>query len=159
MNRILLLIILFSTTAINAQYKEKGSITGKVSDLTATEASLPFVNIIIKDSKKGTISDLNGNYTIEDLEPGTYTLVFSFIGYEKKVIPAVEVSAGEETKINAGLELSSTNLDQIVITTVARQDSETASLLKQKKAVVIKESIGAQELARAGVSDAEAATT
>ncbi|MBT8296350.1 MAG: TonB-dependent receptor, partial [Gramella sp.] len=50
-------------------------------------------------------------------------------------------------------------LDEVVITTVTRRDSEVALLIEQKNSVDIKESIGAQELAKLGVSDAATATT
>ena len=50
-------------------------------------------------------------------------------------------------------------LDDIIIKTTAKKNNASALLLEQKKATVIKESIGSQELAKQGVSDAAGAVT
>ena len=86
-------------------------------------------------------------------------MVFSFIGYETLEIPNVQVVVGKVTEINTDLGSSAATLDEVVIKTVSRRDSEVALLLEQKGAIDIKESIGAQELAKLGVSDAGTATT
>ena len=51
------------------------------------------------------------------------------------------------------------SLDEVVVTTVARKDSEVALLLDQKNAISVVESIGAKELGDLGISDAKTATT
>ena len=83
--------------------------------------------------------------------------MFSFVGYETQEIE-VEVLAGKVTTINVPMGANPGALSEIVITTTSRKDSEVALLLDQKKSVEIKESIGAIELAKLGVSDASAAT-
>src|SRR5690606_22200684 len=65
----------------------------------------------------------------------------------------------EVTEINPELGPDAAALDEVVITTVARKDSEIALLLEQKKTIEIKGSIGAQELAKLGVSNVAQATT
>ena len=52
---------------------------------------------------------------------------------------------------------SAASLDEVVITTTTKRESETALLLEQKKAVEMKQSIGAEELSRKGVGDAAGA--
>lgn len=136
-----------------------GSIAGKLSDREMSGEPLPFANVLIKGSTKGTTSDYDGLYLLDKLQPGTYTLVFSFIGYETLEVPAVVVEAGKVTEVNTDLGSSAAALDEVVITTVLRRDSEVALLIDQKNSVDIKESIGAQELAKLGVSDAATATT
>ena len=44
---------------------------------------LAFANILVKGTTIGTTSDFDGKYQLE-LEPGTYTIVFSFVGYKLK---------------------------------------------------------------------------
>ncbi len=136
-----------------------GSIAGKLSDKEMSGEPLPFANVIIKGTSTGTTSDFDGLYVLENLAPGTYTVSFSFIGYETLDVPNVTVVAGKVTEVNTELGASAASLDEVVIKTVSRRDSEVALLLEQKGAVEIKESIGAQELAKMGVSDAAAATT
>ena len=150
-----LLISIFSY----AQDTTKGAIAGKLMDKEISGETLPFANVIIKGSNLGTTTNIDGLYSIENLSPGNYTVVFSFLGYETLELPNVTVLAGKVTEINTALGSSAASLDEVVIKTVSRRDSQVALLLDQKKAIEIKESIGAQELARMGVSDAATATT
>ncbi len=158
MNKFLVLIAFLLTTIVNAQ-ETTGSIAGKLTDREMNGEPLPFANVTIKGTSKGTTSDYDGLYVLDKIEPGTYTVVFSFIGYETLEIPNVQVVADKITEINTDLGASAASLDEVVITTVSRRDSEVALLLEQKGAIDIKESIGAQELAKLGVSDAGTATT
>ena len=144
---------------LQAQDNEKGAIVGKISDKQMQGEPLPFANVIIKGTTTGATTDFDGLYAIDGLEPGMYTVVYSFIGYETLEIPNVEVKPGEVTEINPELGPDAAALDEVVITTVARKDSEIALLLEQKGAIEIKGSIGAQELAKLGVSNVAQATT
>ena len=59
---------------------QTGSIAGKLTDKDFNDEPLPFANILIKGTTQGTTSDIDGLYQFQDLEAGTYTLVFSFVG-------------------------------------------------------------------------------
>ncbi len=143
---------------ISAQ--DTGSIAGKLTDKELNNEPLPFANILIKGTTKGTQSDFDGLYEIANLEPGTYTLVLSYLGYETVEIPDIAIEAGKVTTINVPMGASEgVALEEVVVTTTARKDSEVALLLDQKKAVEIKESIGAVQLRKIGVSDVATATT
>lgn len=151
-------LCLFGTMFLGAQ--DTGSIVGKLTDKELNNEPLAFANVLLKGTTKGTTSDFDGLYEIPNLEPGTYIVVFSYLGYETIEIPNVEVVAGKVTTINVPMSASEgVSLDEVVVTTVARKDSEVALLLDQKKAVTVVESIGAEQLNRLGVSDASAATT
>ena len=154
-----LLAVLVSTMALQAQNTTTGSIAGRLTDKEMNGEPLPFANVLIKGDTKGATTDMDGLYSINNLKPGTYTVVFSFVGYGNLKVPDVKVIAGKVTEVNTELGSSADSLDEVVITTVSRKDSEVALLLDQKKAIEIKESIGARELARLGVSDVATATT
>ncbi|HLT53980.1 MAG TPA: TonB-dependent receptor [Flavobacteriaceae bacterium] len=156
MKKLILLFVLFGSLSIYAQ--TTGSVVGKLIDKEFNNEPLAFGNVIIKGTTKGTTSDIEGLYAIENLEPGTYTLVYSFVGYETQEIQ-VEIVAGKVTEVNVPMGASAASLDEIIITTTTRKESETALLLEQKKAVVIVESIGAERLTEIGVRDAANATT
>ena len=148
----LVLIPLFSIA------QTTGSIVGKLIDKEYNDEPLAFANVLIKGTTTGTISDIDGLYSFEDLAPGPYTLVFSFVGYETQEIN-VTVEAGKVTEVNVTMGASAASLDEVVITTTTRRESETALLLDQKKAVEIKQSIGAEELSRKGIGNAAAAVS
>ncbi len=153
----ILTILLFFTLMMG--YAQNGSIVGKVLDKEVNNDPLPFSNITIKGTTKGTTSDLDGLYQIQNVAPGTYTLIFSFVGYETKEVPNVVVNAGKITTVDVILGANAAALDAVIITTTTRKVSEAALLLEQKKAVDIKQSIGAEELAKKGVGDAAGAVS
>ena len=155
MKKIVVFLTLFSTAIF---YAQNGSIAGKLTDKDYNNEPLAFANVLIKGTTTGTTSDIDGLYGFENLSAGSYTLIYSFVGYETQEI-SVEVVAGKVTTVNVPMSASSASLDEVVITTTTRKESEAALLLDQKKAVEIKESIGAVQLAQLGVSDASGATT
>ena len=154
MKYFLLSITLLLSLFTNAQ--STGSIVGKLIDKEYNNEPLAFANVIIKGTTNGTTSDMDGLYAIENLSPGNYTIIYSFVGYETQEI-VVDVIADNATEIDVILAASAASLDEVVITTTTKRESETALLLDQKKAVEIKQSIGAEELSRKGVSDAAGA--
>lgn len=148
------ILILFSTLSYS-QAETTGGIIGKLTDGEMNGEPLPFATVMIKNSNTGTNTDFDGLFSLDKLETGNYTVVFSFVGYESVEIPNVTVVAGKFTEINAELGASAAALDEIIIKTVSRRDSEVALLLEQKKAITIKQSIGAEELSRKAVNTVE----
>ncbi|WP_109302333.1 TonB-dependent receptor [Aquimarina sp. AU474] len=150
MKKIVTLIALFFAGILFAQ--ETGSVTGKLLDKESNNQPLPFANVLIKGTTKGTTTDFDGLYTIDNLQPGVHILEFSFIGYEtldKEII----VTTGETLTVNASIGASAAALDEVIIKTTTTKESEVAILLEQKNAVTIQQKIGAQELSKKGVSD------
>ncbi|MFC7357828.1 TonB-dependent receptor domain-containing protein [Jejudonia soesokkakensis] len=139
--------------------QETGSIVGKLTDKDFNDEPLAFANVIIKGTTKGVTSDFDGLYALENLAVGTYTLEFSFVGYETVEIPDVLVEANKVTTVNVPMGVSAAALDQVVITTTTKRESAVALLIDQKKASTIKQSIGAEQLSEQGVSDAAGAIT
>ncbi len=151
-------LLLLLITSIFSYSQDTGSVVGKITDKDYNNEPLAFANVLIKGTTTGTTSDFDGLYALENLSPGNYTLVFSFVGYETTEINAT-VAAGKVTEINVPLGASAAALDEIIIEAPkARGESETALLLAQKKAVEIKTAIGSQELSKKAVSDAAGAT-
>ena len=154
MRNFILLFILLTSTFSFAQ--NTGSVVGKLTDKEYNDEPLAFANVLIKGTTKGTTSDFDGLYQFENLEPGTITLIFSFVGYETQEIQ-VTIVAGKITEVNVPMGASVASLDEVVITTTTKRESVTALLLEQKKASAIKVSIGSEELSQKGVSDAAGA--
>nr|WP_315149246.1 TonB-dependent receptor [uncultured Flavobacterium sp.] len=135
-----------------------GTITGVLLDKDSNNQPLPFANVLIKGTKIGTNTDIDGKYTIITA-PGNYTIQFSFVGYETVEVP-VTVTTNETVKLDNSLGSGSYKLKDVVIkSNGGGREKETALLLDQKEAVVIKQSIGAQEMSRKGVSDVEEGLT
>ena len=152
MKKIFLLISLISSLAFA---QDKVQISGKVLDGEMANEPLLGATIIIKDTTTGTQTDFDGNYTL-NIAPGTYTLEYSYVGYNTST-ESITIIAGQNIHLNKTLTANS--LDQIVIIAETNKEKESALLLEQKKAVAIKQQIGAQELSKKGVSDVATAVT
>ncbi|MDN5212735.1 SusC/RagA family TonB-linked outer membrane protein [Fulvivirgaceae bacterium BMA12] len=85
------------------------TVRGKVSDESG--AGLPGVNVLIKGSTVGSVTDVDGNFAI-DIPDETTTLVFSYIGYFSE---EQEVPAGQTT-VNVTLLPNITELQEVVVT-------------------------------------------
>jgi TonB-linked SusC/RagA family outer membrane protein len=102
----LLFASFFICTSVMAQ--ESGTaIKGTVTDDQG--GTLPGVTVTVKDSKASTVTNVQGQYSI-NVPQGGLTLIFSFIGMEKK-----EVLIGTKTVINVTLNAKSTALSDVVV--------------------------------------------
>ena len=151
------LIITLLLISVLGFSQNKGTIKGILTDKDLNNETLPFANVVIKGTNIGVTSDETGKYTIS-IDAGSYVIQFSFLGYET-IEEKIEVKAGETIIINKALGSGSYQLKDVVIQNTVSREKESALLLEQKKAVEIKQSIGAQEMSRKGVSDVATAVT
>ena len=79
--RLTILGLLFCISTISFAQENTGSIAGALTDKEMNNDPLAFANVLIKGTTKGTTSDFDGLFVIDGLEPGTYTVVFSYLGY------------------------------------------------------------------------------
>ncbi|QAA80777.1 carboxypeptidase-like regulatory domain-containing protein [Aequorivita sp. H23M31] len=103
----LLLIILFISANISAQ------VVGKVTDLKGEP--LPYVNIYLQDSYRGTTTNDDGNYSLNISEYGEYRITFQFLGY-KSVTETISPSSFPYI-LNVSLVEESTSLEEVVLNT------------------------------------------
>ena len=93
------------------------SIDGTVSDTKGNP--LPGVSIIIKGQNKGTVSDFDGLFNLNNTNPNT-VLVFSYLGFE-----AQEIKVGTKTNLSVKLRESNVSLEEVVVVgygTVKKKD-------------------------------------
>ena len=103
---ITVIAILFAAAMMYAQQLNLLTVNGKVTDAD-TNGALPGVSIVVKGTGNGTVTDVNGNYSIK-VEQGK-TLVFSFVGYTTE---EVKVS---KARVNVSLKSSNQALDEVVV--------------------------------------------
>lgn len=152
MKKIFALLILCTSVQLFAQ---QGTLTGNVIDGDFNDA-LAFANVFVKDASIGTTSDFEGDYTLE-LEEGTYTIVYSFVGYQTKEVSEVKIVAGQELRIDVTLNPSAGQLDEIIIKTTARKNSESAVLSFQKNSVNLLDGLSLESIKKTGASNIAAA--
>jgi hypothetical protein len=150
MKKILFIISLFTSIAFA---QDKVQISGKILDGEMNNEPLFGATVIISGTTTGAQADFDGKYVLE-VAPGTYTFEYSYVGY---------VSVKETVNITADTTidkiLTANSLEQVIIVAETNREKESALLVAQKKAVGIKQQIGAQELAKKGASDVAAALT
>ncbi len=145
---VITLICLLALQFVNAQ---TGKITGKILDGEYNDV-LPFANVLVKGTSQGATSDFDGNYSLE-LEEGNYTLIFSFVGYDSQEITEVVVKRGEVTNLNVTIRPSTASLDEVVITTTARRNSEQAVLNLQKNSATLMDGLSIESINKTGASN------
>ena len=109
-------MVLFSSQIALAQ---TGSIEGQVTD-AATGETIPGANIFLLELERGDVSDPDGNYLIEDIPVGSYTLTASYVGFAT-FQQTVQVRDGSATVLNIELEPGSESLDEVVVTAFGNQ--------------------------------------
>lgn len=117
----LLFPILFFTLVTQLAVAQTGSITGKVTN--AQGEPVPTANILLVEISRGTASNIDGVYTINNVDAGTYTLRVTFVGY-KEYKAQVTINAGDELVKNVTLQSGAVNLDELVVTALGVKRSE-----------------------------------
>lgn len=92
---------------------ENGSIRGKVTDAN-TKEPLIGANIFIKNTSIGVTTGIKGDYLIENLKPGEYTIVIKYVGFSTQQ-EIVTISSNKTVELNFSLISSLVNLDEIVV--------------------------------------------
>lgn len=117
LHKIFFLISIFLAGVLSAYSQH--IVTGKVTTDDKTEG-IPGVNILLKGTFDGTISDMDGKYSIE-VPYDSSVIVFSFIGYNTE-----EYEVGKQTTIDVIMIPSIEALDEVVITALGIKRAEKA---------------------------------
>jgi len=104
---------LFSSPAVSQEQTKRGSVAGIVTDDTGQP--MPGVNIAFPQLNRGTVSESDGSYRIENIRSGTYVLTFSFIGYQS-INRKVTIDAGETTTLDVSLKPRLIQSETITVT-------------------------------------------
>ena len=152
----LCLFILLSFTAESVYAGTKGKIAGKVTD--SSGEVLVGVQVFIEGTTRGTTTDVDGKYSLVNLDPGEYTVVFTYIGFATIKVEKVEVLVDKTTSIDAEMSEEVIEGEEIIVTAerpIVEKDRTTttsyvsAAQLEDLPLVSINEAINQQ----AGVVD------
>ncbi|RTY89761.1 TonB-dependent receptor [Flavobacterium sp. RSP46] len=111
MKKLFILLILMCTKLVFAQ--ESGRIKGIVKDTNGI--ALSGATVQVNQLKKGTITDKDGNYSVDKVPEGKYTVTISFVGFESAT-QSVAVLKGKTAEANVNLQEVSNMLNDIVVT-------------------------------------------
>lgn len=149
--KIFIILALITCTTIHHTQAQKGILAGTLNDSEINDV-LPFATVVVKGTNIGTTTDFDGKYTLE-LDLGTYTVAFSYVGYETKQITDVVIKENKETLLDVTLNPASNQLEEVVVTTTVSKNTEASVLNLQKRSVALIDGLSIQSIKRSGASD------
>ncbi|TRX62208.1 SusC/RagA family TonB-linked outer membrane protein [Fulvivirga sp. M361] len=110
MKKYLLLNFMLLLTVVSGDlWAQQRTISGKITSIE-DGSTLPGVNVVLKGTTAGTVSDIDGNYSLS-VPTGEGTLVFSFIGLQTE-----QVEIGERSVIDVQMSADVKQLSEVVVT-------------------------------------------
>ena len=97
-----------------AAAQESASLNGYVRDAESGETLLQ-ANVVVEGTSRGAATNNSGYYTLRDLAPGTYTIVFSYLGYQTRT-EEVTLAAGETERLDVELTPTDLQTGEVVVT-------------------------------------------
>lgn len=144
----LIVLVSFCLAVLPASAQQTGKIAGKVINKKTGE-TLIGLTVKLNGSNAGVSTDIEGRYVLSGLNPGKYSLIFSYLGYQSKLITDIEVSAGKVSAVDVQMEEASTQtLQEVVITASVRQESISGLYAKQKTNINISDGISSEQIRR-----------
>jgi len=148
-NKFIAVLLLLVSTATMAQTGIKGVVSDKTSKETLVGAT-----VLIQGTTTGSTTDLDGNYLITSLAPGSYNLVVSYISYKTQIIEKVKVEKDVMLEVNIDLEGNSVALEGVVISAKRQAGSEISMLSSMKMSSLVVSGISSQQINRSQDRDA-----
>jgi len=152
----LLLVVALTMTTVSWARKNPnqntGKIVGRVIDAKTGETVIG-ANVAITGTTKGSATDLDGNFSIRQLKPRTYSITISYISYAKKKITGIKVKSGEATTVNVSLQPKTVGLNEVTVTAQTNSSSEAGLLSIQKKSVSVQDGISSDQISQIGDSN------
>lgn len=151
MNKHYFILLLMTIVSPIVLFAQSGRIYGVIKD-ESLNTPLVGVSVAVIGVSKAASSDFEGDYTLE-VAPGTYKMVFSYVGYVTKEVTDVKVESGKATHVDITLLPSSDQLEEVVVSVSARTNTEQSILNMQKNAGVVMDGLSSQAIQRSGASN------
>ena len=143
-----LLLLATFALSITSSFAQKGRIDGKITD-SKTGNPLAGVSILVKETKKGTSSNLDGSFVLSVEAGKKYTLIISSTNYESKEVTEVETGADGIAHIDVALDIKTKTGDEVVIrSSSAKKETVNAMISFQKTTNTVASVISAESIRR-----------
>lgn len=119
--KLLLLLLPLLVLPISVAWAQQGTVQGTVTDANTGE-SIPGVNVRLVETQRGAATNAQGQFSIERVSPGTYTLQATFVGYQTRQ-REIDVSAGETTTVNLQLQPGAVELEAVAVTALGFEEA------------------------------------
>jgi len=146
------LLALLTASPLAAQ-SGKGNLVGRVLDAETGQA-LSGAHVVVVGTNLGSLSGLDGRYTILGVPAGAHSIKVRYLGHGEKTIEGILVPAGGGIQQDITLESTAIMLEGITVSAAVERGTVTASLNEQRTAVGVVSGTTASEMARSGDSNA-----
>ena len=136
-NVLFLLPLILSLSSPILQAQNTASVNGYITD-SQTGETLLSANVALLEINRGTSSNTSGYYSIPNVEPGTYTLVASFIGY-RRYEQRITLEAGQTLRMDIEMVTEGIELESIVVESEAEIEEQRNIGRAQVSTQLIKE--------------------
>jgi TonB-dependent receptor len=133
-----------------------GRVVGRVLSAQTAEP-LSSAQVFLADGSIGALSAIDGRYLLRDVPAGTHEIRVQLIGFGSKTITDVVVVAGETLVLDVSLDPQAVALEGVVVTSTAERGSTTSLMTERRRAPVVSDAIGADQISRTPDGDAGAA--
>jgi len=120
-------------------FAQAGTIKGRISN-EINNNSIKGAAILIENTEIGTTSDENGNYLLDNLTPGNYTITVSFLGFESAIFYDLNVPTNKSVSLDITLVEQTSSLDEIQL--------KSSPFKKSKESPINLQKISAEEIYR-----------
>ena len=128
-------------------WAQTGVICGTVTDAKIKEP-LIGASVVIEGTTVGAITDIDGNFRIENVKPGTYTVAASYVSYQTQTVKDVPVVACQEAVLNIELSDANLQLQNVVVVAQRKLGTEMAVLNTVRKSLPVVNGISAQQISK-----------
>jgi hypothetical protein len=136
--------------------QDTGRISGRVLDedfarpLAMAQVSIPGTNL-------GTVSDVDGRFSLSDVPAGTHAIQIRLIGFAQKTVTDVVVTAGQVTVLDVSLPREAVEVQELTVSVASEQGTTAALLENRRTAAAVTDAIGREQISQSPDSDAAAA--
>jgi outer membrane receptor protein involved in Fe transport len=155
---VILVLLALSALSINAVAAEDGRITGTVLN---QETGEPIIGatVMIQGTQLGSMTDLDGNYSIKRVPYGTYTLMISSVGYQRMEVTQVVVDTKTALRLDFAISREDVQLDKVTVSARRVENTQAVMLKHRQASTSVSDAISAEEISRSGSGDAAEAMT
>jgi len=133
--KVTLLFFLILSSHISLAQKT-ASVSGYITNVKTGE-TLISANIALKDTRKGTSSNTSGYYSLTGIEPGTYTIVATYIGFQR-LEKKITLEGGQKLRLNIKLKPENYQLNELVVESKKEKEEQRNIGLAEMKTELIK---------------------
>jgi outer membrane receptor protein involved in Fe transport len=127
--------IFFFAGMISFAQENAGAITGKISDPAGN--AIAYANIVVQETTLGAVSDTNGSFRIDNLQPGKFNLSIMCMGYHNKVLKNIVVQAEQTVNLNIILTEKVLQMEEIIVTpgqfSIAQDQSTKQQVIEKER--------------------------